>query len=65
MNAIDQRTNEIIEEIRINFQIELDDSIRSDLQFHAACFRCAVLEEKLRQAKEFEDKNNVAWRGKA
>jgi len=52
MNPVDTRTDQIADEIRANYENEDDTALRSDLQFHAACFRCAVLENKLKAADE-------------
>ena len=62
MNSIDDRTNQIVEEIRGNYANEVDQSIRADLEFHAACFRCAVLESKLRIEQDLNREHNIRWK---
>jgi hypothetical protein len=61
-NSVDARTDEIADEIRANFQSEDDSSIRHEQEFHAACFRCAVIEQKLKHEQEFNKHSDVRWK---
>lgn len=62
MSELDKRTEEIEEEIRANFQMEEDSILRAAQEYRAACFRCAVLEQKLKIEQELNKENQIKWR---
>lgn len=64
-NPIDDMAIEIEEEIRARFQNEEDASVRAAQEFRAACFKCAVLKQKLKIEQDLNREDRVNWKGKA
>ena len=54
-NPIDNRAEQIADEIRANFESEEDSVIRAELEFHAACFMCAVKENRIEHLEQERD----------